>query len=191
LVWSRLRLLDPTLLPWNLDEIMATKNPQVITKDHFMQNNCFGAFWTPAYSQETRGLVKGQSYSAWCREHQEWELHTVVLPQLLFQLGCNFLDSQDWLDIHAHRSQPGVKIADKWECSHGCGNGCRNAPKKTDEANTECNSLFCMFWESGINNGNRQLFHRIFRSDGTPDGILDDLERICNPRLILPCIAGR
>lgn len=43
-VWSRLRLLDPTLLPWNLDETLATNNPQVMNKDQFMQNICFGAF---------------------------------------------------------------------------------------------------------------------------------------------------
>ena len=34
LTWSRLRLLDPTLLPWGVDESIATKNPQVLDKDH-------------------------------------------------------------------------------------------------------------------------------------------------------------
>lgn len=34
LTWSRLRLLDPTLLPWGVDETIATKNPQVLDKDH-------------------------------------------------------------------------------------------------------------------------------------------------------------
>jgi hypothetical protein len=37
LAWSRLRLLDPTLLPWVINETIATKNPQVLHKEHFMQ----------------------------------------------------------------------------------------------------------------------------------------------------------
>lgn len=68
-----------------------------------------------------------------------------------------------------------------------------------------------MFWEAGTNNGNRHLCHRIFRADALSDGashdamddatdnVTDDhstdhssdLECICYPALIMPCIAGR
>ena len=54
--WARLRLLDPSLLPWGIDETIASKNPQVLEKDHFMQTNCHASFWTRGYAESTKGL---------------------------------------------------------------------------------------------------------------------------------------
>jgi len=43
--WARLRILDPTLRPWNFDETVATTNPHVLDEDHAL-HQCFPAFCT-------------------------------------------------------------------------------------------------------------------------------------------------
>ena len=103
--WSRLRLLDPTLRPWGLGENIATTNPQVLQKDHFMQHNCFNAFWTPDYTRSSKGKPKVLTFVAWCRTHKRYEAHKPI-PQLMFQLACDFLTYEDWINIAAHNLMP-------------------------------------------------------------------------------------
>lgn len=101
LTWSRLRLVDPTLLPWGVDETIATNNPQVLDKDHLMQKNCFSAFWTSTYAQDTGGIAKAQTFVAWCRVHERYEFQKHNIPQSMFQLVCGFFTYRDWIDIFA------------------------------------------------------------------------------------------
>ena len=56
---GRLRLLDPSLLPWNIDETIASKNPQVLENDHFIQTHCHAALWARTYAQSTTGAKNG------------------------------------------------------------------------------------------------------------------------------------
>jgi len=63
--WSRLRLLDPTLLPWSIDETIAAHNPQVLHKDHLMQL-CYPAFWTTAFEREVEAhKIKQRLMESW------------------------------------------------------------------------------------------------------------------------------
>lgn len=80
--WSHLRLVDPSLLPWSLDETIASKNPQVLEKDHFMQTNCYAAFWTKLYSQNTKSTQTTVDHWMWCREH------IVFYSDSIVRCGC-------------------------------------------------------------------------------------------------------
>jgi hypothetical protein len=61
--FSELCLLDATLLPWGIDESIATKNPQVLDKNHFMQKNCFGAIWMPTYAKESNRIAQSKRFN--------------------------------------------------------------------------------------------------------------------------------
>ena len=61
-VWARLRLIDRSLKPWNIDETIATRIPQVFDKDHFMQTRCFWCFLDPNLLQGHEGLQKTRLY---------------------------------------------------------------------------------------------------------------------------------
>jgi hypothetical protein len=99
-----LRSLDPSLLPWGLDKTIATKNPQVLEKDHFMQTNCYAAFWAKSYSQNTKGTKTAVDHWMWCREHDRFEEQRTVLPQLLMQLACGFFaDVESWANVIVHQ----------------------------------------------------------------------------------------
>ena len=54
--YSPVSWTDHSLLPWNIDETIASRNPQALEKDHFMQTHGYAAFWTKTYTQSTKGI---------------------------------------------------------------------------------------------------------------------------------------
>jgi len=85
---------------------------------------------------------------------------SLIISQLLMQLGAGFLRSDDWTDIMTHQREGVAQLPNCWQDSHGCGNGCPIAVAHED--NTGCVNVFCMFWETHIDNMNRTVCHRIF-----------------------------
>jgi hypothetical protein len=45
ITWSRLRMLDPALRPWGLDETTASVDSQLLEEGHFLQGNFHGSLW--------------------------------------------------------------------------------------------------------------------------------------------------
>jgi hypothetical protein len=85
---------------------------------------------------------------------------SLIISQLLMQLGAGFLRSDDRTDTIIHQREGVVQLPVCWQDSHGRGNGCPIAVPHED--NTGCVNIFCMFWETHIDNMNRTVCHRIF-----------------------------
>ena len=75
--WSRLRVLDPTLKPWGLDETIVTNDPQVLDENHILGREYFGAFWSRDYMTSTESMHSSEFWEVQCRIHNRMECFRV------------------------------------------------------------------------------------------------------------------
>jgi hypothetical protein len=68
--------------------------------------------------------------------------------------------------------------------SHACGNG------KTKLSDKACFNLFCIFWESNLNNNNRKTCHETFAELAKTGADATEMTCICIPGHTMPYTPG-
>jgi hypothetical protein len=187
IVWSCYRIIHPGLIPWDLGQHMLDVNP--LDDDHVLFNKCHGAFWTRDYFTDLNaGSSKANELYILCRKHDELEIAKHMNTILLMQLGGGFFSQEDWAHIVTFIAEKAATAAgsamagDFYEGSHLCHNGVRRG--------IHCRNIFCMIWESCVNNPHRKPCHTKFlKLQKESNGTDSEMKFTCFPGVTIPCKA--
>ncbi|KAK5684464.1 hypothetical protein LTS10_004334 [Elasticomyces elasticus] len=143
--WQVMRSVEPKLLPWGPDEKMEDVNSTLLAGSFL--RGCLPDFVWKHFETVTEPLpstLETKSWILWCPDHQVWENYTPV-QYLHYQLSCGMLSFEEWCMIMTRIPQRDA-CAGQLQGSHSCGN-------------SWCIGLFCVKWESVVNNQNRKACH--------------------------------
>jgi hypothetical protein len=187
--YMRLHAVEPRLLPCGIDQSMPEINAHLLTEDHFFFKQCHGVFWAKDYEKSCKadhktpgkGKASGkgsgkatdpkpvcrqyESIKALCRKHDRMEYSDISI-QLLMQLGCGFFIYEQWIHvisrlfdkISSSDDDDTAVIGHNVQGGHLCHNG------KHDSFN--CRNVFCMVWDSVMDNNSRRICHSQFLANG-------------------------
>lgn len=97
--WSRLRLLDPKLLPWPRDATIIDVNPSVLDNDHLIHQSC-PHFWGNGFGLAAQDSLTSRvrNIDAYCSEHDRMEQKRICRP-LSAQLACNTFEPGQFIAL--------------------------------------------------------------------------------------------
>lgn len=154
-VWLFLRRVDPDLKPWNFDQCIFDVND--IPQDHVLRRQCLMVprlhFLQDVVQAFKRQRALFENTRVWCNKHKIYEKLRCPMIYQILQFGAGLMTFDQWQRNHRFVGESKFLSG-----SHLCGN-------------EWCCGLFCVRWESQINNNLRRTCHGLARKaarDGSP-----------------------